>query len=279
MDWNIQNKTVLITGATDGIGKEVSRELLRRGANVVAVAHTKEKGEVYKAAFPDSDYIVADLASLAGVRSCAEAFAHTHNELHVLINNAGVMPATKMMSADAIELNMAVNYFAPVLLTELLLPLLKRSAPARIINVASTMHRKGHLDPDNLESTDAFDRYRSYANSKLALMLYTQHLARVLRGSGVTVNALHPGWIKTKLALGTVSASGILSRALNPFRMSSSKEGAKTVVYLAAKPDVAQYSGKYFTDERIVEPSRDALDETLADEVWAKTLTTLRAYL
>ncbi len=282
-DWDRRGKSVLITGATDGIGKEVALQLARLGARIVFTARSNEKAGVLKAAIADLglaevSYILCDLSSLASVKECAREFLKTHGSLHVLINNAGVMPPQRQESHDGIELNSAVNYFAPVLLTELLLPLLRQSAPARIINVASTLHKEGEIHPENLRGAGAYDKYRAYAASKLALVMYTRRLREFLKGTAVTAVAVHPGWIKTKLALGTLGESGLVARILLPLtRMHPPSYGAEPLVRLATAPEAPR--GLYFERDTEAEPSPKTKDAALAARLWDNTRELLSAYL
>ncbi|OGG73723.1 hypothetical protein A3A40_03035 [Candidatus Kaiserbacteria bacterium RIFCSPLOWO2_01_FULL_54_20] len=282
-DWNIRGKTVFITGATDGIGKEAALELARRGARIVFSARTNEKGEKARAEIAaaganEPEYFLCDMSSLSEVKRCAREFLREHNFLHVLINNAGVMPPQKRESKDGIELTMAVNYFAPVLLTELLLPLLRQSAPARVINVASTLHKEGDVNPDTMRGTGPYDIYRAYAASKLALVMYTRRLRESLSGSGVTAAAVHPGWIKTKLALGVLGESSLVARILLPLtRMHSPAYGAEPLVRLATQ--IKAPSSLYFERNREAEPSPKIKNAALAARLWDSTRGILSPYL
>ena len=253
--WDIRGKTVLITGGTDGIGKATALALLKQGAYLVLTSRSREKGDavrrelVAESGNPNVEVLMSDLSSLSSVRECAEAYVRRFKELHVLINNAGVMPTLRHESKDGIELNFAVNFLAPALLTRRLLPLLVASAPARIINVISQLYAQAALDLDDLELKRTFSRYRAYANSKLALLLFTRALADELRGTTVTVNALHPGVVRTTLALEALEKSNPLVKIAFPFlAMSSPKRGAKTGVFLATSNTVGNVSGKYFVN-------------------------------
>lgn len=264
----------LVTGGTSGIGKETVKALARAGATVVFTARDVEKGEetrnvlIKETRNERIDYIVCDLASFASIRSCAREFEERVGRLDVLINNAGVLPQERQESQDGIELNLAVNYLAPFLLTNLLLPLLRKSAPARIINVSSTMHREGVIDFDDLESKKDFDKYEAYAQSKLALILFTKKLAGELRGSGVTVNALHPGVIGTEMTMRNVRKMNPVAAFFFTRTLISPEEGAATSVYLATSPEVANVSGEYFAKKKIAATSPFADDTALAEKLW-----------
>lgn len=282
VDWNIRGKTVLITGATDGIGKAAALQLAKLGARIVFTARSEEKAEALKSAIADlgaeAAYVVCDLSSLTSVKNCAREFLHTHDSLQVLIHNAGVMPPQRQESRDGIELNMAVNYLAPVLMTELLLPLLHRSGPARIINVVSTLHKQGELDPDTLRGVAPYDKYRAYADSKLALVLYTRRLRDSLQASDITATAVHPGWIKTKLAMGTLGSSSRVARMLLPLTsMYSPSYGAEPLVRLATQIEAPQ--SLYYERDTATEPSLKTNDAALAARLWASTKELLAPYL
>ena len=282
-DWNIRGKTVFITGATDGIGKEAALRLAKLGASIVFTARSNEKADALKASIAHAGGAEAlclpcDLSSLASVKECAREFLKTRDSLHVLIHNAGVMPPQRQESRDGIELNMAVNYFAPVLLTELLLPLLRRSAPARIINVASTLHREGEIDPGHLRGAEPYDKYRAYADSKLALVMHTRRLRESLRGSDVAAVAVHPGWIKTKLAFGVLGESNLVARILLPLMsMHPPSYGAEPIVRLAAQKETPH--NLYFERDTEAKPSPKTEDAALAARLWDSTKDILSPYL
>ncbi|MCR4276214.1 MAG: SDR family oxidoreductase [Candidatus Parcubacteria bacterium] len=265
---------ILLTGGTSGIGKETVKGLAITDATVVFTARDREKGEEVKREIiketnnNNVDYLVCDLASLSSVRACAREFAERWDRLDILINNAGVLPQERQESRDGIELNFAVNFLAPFLLTNLLLPLLKQSAPARIINVSSSMHAEGNINFDDLESKKAFDKYKAYAQSKLALLLFTKKLAKELQGTGVTVNALHPGVIGTEMTMRNVRTMNPIAAFFFKRTLITPAQGAKTSVYLATSPDVAGVTGEYFDKKKIAAASPLADDTALADKLW-----------
>lgn len=284
--WDIKGKTVLITGATDGIGYAAALALAKRGAHLVLTARSNEKGEQTvtelkkKSANDAIQFLICDLASLSSVKQCVEEYLRRFQTLHVLINVAGVMPVGREESADGIELNMAVNYFAPVLLTELLIPLMKKSAPARVINVTSSLHSRGHIDLANVRGAGAYDRYLAYSTSKLALMLYTFNKAKTLAQDGITVNAVHPGWIRTKLAVGALGKSNALVQFAFPFlKMRTPAYGARSIVYLAAEPSAGDMTGAYIIKNEATPPSSRAQDAVLGEQLLAETKKILAPYL
>lgn len=247
-------KVIFVTGGTSGIGKETVKEIASEGATVVFTARDASKGEEVREEMrketgnADIEYLICDLASFSSVRTCADEFKRRWGRINVLINNAGVLPQERRESKDGIELNLAVNFLAPVLLTELLLPLLKQSAPSRIINVSSSMHVEGAIHFDDLESRKSFNKYRAYAQSKLALILFTKELARDLKGSGVTANALHPGVVGTEMTMQNIRTMNPLSAFFFKRTLITPAQAAKTSLYLATSPEVANVSGGYFVD-------------------------------
>ena len=269
-----EQKTILITGGTSGIGKETAIALAKKGATVVFTARTEEAGEVARKEIidqsgnPSVSVLVADLSSLASVRHLAEEFMKRYPRLDVLINNAGVLEQTRKLSRDGFEMDFAVNYLAPFLLTNLLLPVLKASAPSRIVNVSSTMHAEGAINFDDLQSEKQFDRYRAYAQSKLALILFTKKLAKDLEGTGVTVNALHPGVIGTEMTMRNVRTMNPVAAFIFKRTLLTPAQGAETSVFLAAAPDVANISGEYFDKKKIATVSPLADNAALADKLW-----------
>jgi NAD(P)-dependent dehydrogenase (short-subunit alcohol dehydrogenase family) len=270
----MEQKTILITGGTSGIGKETAVALAKAGATVVITARTDRAGEeaqtdiVERSGNPGVSFIVCDLSSLDSVRRAAEAFCARHKRLDVLINNAGVLEQTRKRSRDGFEMDFVVNYLAPFLLTDLLLPVLKASAPSRIVNVSSSMHTEGVINIDDLQSENHFDRYQAYAQSKLALLLFTKKLAKELKGSAVTVNALHPGVIGTEMTMQNVRTMNPIFAFIFKRTLITPAQGAETSVYLATSPEVANVSGEYFDNKKIAAASPFADDTALTDRLW-----------
>ncbi|HEY4223062.1 MAG TPA: SDR family NAD(P)-dependent oxidoreductase [Myxococcota bacterium] len=231
---------VLVTGSTDGIGKETARTLVQRGAQVIVHGRTRDKAEATRAELGASAAVFADLSVLDEVRRMAGAL----DAVDVLVNNAGIYTKARTLTADGRELTMAVNHDAPVLLAHLLLPKLER-----VINVSSGVHGQGHVDVDDIDLARDFSPMAAYASSKLANVLFTLELAR--RAPNKRVNAVHPGVVSTKLLRAGFSMNGPDSLA----------EGASTSVHLAL--DDVTATGKYFADEQERAPARAALDRTL----------------
>ncbi|HEV8582033.1 MAG TPA: SDR family oxidoreductase [Thermoanaerobaculia bacterium] len=275
MAWDIRGKTILITGATSGIGLEASVELARLGARVVMVGRDPGRTEAAvadvraRSGSSEVSHLLCDFSFQAAIRELAAAFLARHDRLHVLVNNAGGVNKTRGLTVDGIEMTFAVNHLGYFLLTNLLCDLLVRSAPARVVTVASVSHRRGTLDFDDL----GFERggyaiMRAYGRSKLANVLFAAELSRRLAGTGVTSNSLHPGSVATNIWSGApLWAKPIINIVWRPFFISPQK-GAATIVQLAARPELEGVTGKYFEEGRLVAPSAPAQDETLAKRLW-----------
>ncbi len=271
----MNSKTILVTGATNGIGKVAALELAKLGAAVAIVGRSPEKTQATvreiqaTAGHPAVEGFVADLSSIAEVHRLAEDFRGRHTRLDVLINNAGGIYATRRLTADGYEYTFALNHLAYFLLTNLLLDILVASAPARIINVASQAHLGARLDFDDLQNEKGYGYggYRAYGQSKLANILFTYELARRLSGAGVTANALHPGTVATGFG---VNNDGIMRLAMRLFHRFSlaPEEGADTIVYLAASPEVEGQTGKYWVKRTPVRSSQASYDEVAQKRLW-----------
>jgi retinol dehydrogenase-12 len=272
---DLRGKTVLVTGATNGIGRASARALARMGAKLFLVARDAGRAEETRAEIAretsgaDVRILLADLASQAAVRRVAAEFLATGEPLHVLLNNAGVMQLSRSETIDGIETTFAVNHLAYFLLTNLLLERIRASAPARIVNVASDAHRMGGaLDFDDLGAAKRFSAMGVYGRSKLANVLFTRELARRLAGSGVTVNAVHPGVVRT--GLGQNNDAPILKLLTNlarPFFRSPDR-GAETSVWACTAPELDGVTGRYFADCREQQPHANALDDDAARRLW-----------
>jgi NAD(P)-dependent dehydrogenase (short-subunit alcohol dehydrogenase family) len=272
----LDGRTCLVTGATSGIGLETARGLARLGAHVVIVGRDRERAESARKAIREStgdprvDVLLADLSSLAGVRGLAEDFLAQHAALHVLVNNAGTVELKRTTTVDGFEKTFAVNHLAYFLLTNLLLPRLRESAPARIVNVSSEAHRFGRLDLADLQSEKSYAAMRVYGKSKLLNVLFTTALAEKLAGSGVTANSLHPGAVSTRLGTHNGAWAKLLIGLLRPFFLTP-EQGAANSIFVAASDELEGVSGKYFVKQRAVEPSRRSQREGLARRVWARS--------
>lgn len=266
----MRSRVCLVTGAAGGIGKETARTLAKMGATVLLVSRDRARGEqaAWEIAADSGNAEVvalhADLSAQEQVCKLAEEVKQRCPKLHVLVNNAGCARWQRGTTVDGIERTFATNHLAAFLLTNLLLDLLKASAPARIINVSSMGHRRGHVAFDDLQGESRYSGRRAYRQSKLANVLFTYELARRLAGTTVTANCLHPGVVATGLAR---SALGRLMKLAAPFMLTPA-EGARTSVYLASSPDVEGVTGKYFIACRAVNSSRESYDEATARRLW-----------
>jgi NAD(P)-dependent dehydrogenase (short-subunit alcohol dehydrogenase family) len=253
-----QGKTILITGATDGVGRRVALDLGKAGARLLIHGRDRDRArslidELGRLGNPEARFYPADLASLAGARALADAVARDEKRLDVLINNAGIGTASggreRQVSADGHELRFAVNYLAGFLLARLLLPLLRAGAPSRIVNVSSAGQQA--IDFADVMLTSGYSGARAYTQSKLAQIMFTIDLAHELEGSGVTVNALHPAsYMNTTMA-----------RAAGVTPMSTVEEGAAAICRLAVSPEVEGQSGLYFDRMRATRANPQAYDE------------------
>lgn len=260
---DLTGKSILVTGSTDGIGRETARQLTQLGARLLVHGRSKERVEqtvIDLAGEASAEVLgfVADLSSLGEVRSLAAEVLQAAPRLDVLINNAGVYQEKRVLTADGYETTFAVNHLAPFLLTNLLLDRLRATAPARVITVASVAHRAAWVDWRNLQAERHYDGYDAYALSKLCNVLFTYELAERLAGSGVTANCLHPGLVATKL----------LRAGFPRARGSSPKEGARTSVYLASSPEVEDVSGHYFVKGRQEMSAPQTYDRRAQRRLW-----------
>lgn len=271
-------KTVIVTGGNSGIGLESARNLAERGARVIIACRSVKRASAARDEIirttgnSDVHYRQLDLASLRSVREFSELILKTEKRLDVLINNAGAGGLGNVRTPDGLHVGMQVNYFGPFLLTCLLLPLLKTSAPSRIVNVSSMIHKYGVLEFDNLNMEKYWSDYLVYANSKLFLNLITLELSKRLKGTGVTVNALHPGVSATNIFRNI--PNGVVRKMVAyslGFMFQSPKEASQTSIYLAVSPEVKETSGCYFSDCREVKPSSLSLDEEAAQRLFCES--------
>lgn len=270
----MQGKVCLVTGANSGIGKETARELARLGATVVMVARSAERGEAARREILAEttntavDLMLADLSSQAEVERLAQAFKARYDRLHVLVNNAGAIFAQRQESVDGIEMTFALNHMGYFWLTNALLDVLKASAPARIINVSSDAHKVGRFNFDDYQRTQRYSNFQVYGESKLANVLHAFYLAEQLAGSGVTINAMHPGFVAT----GFGRNNGALWRAalavIGRFFALKPAQGADTVVYLATSPEVEGVTGQYFAKRRPTPAAKAAYDKAAQRRLW-----------
>lgn len=278
-DGRMEGKVAMVTGAGSGQGFETALALAKKGATVVMVGRSRERMEGpvrevrERSGNGEVEVLAADLSSMASVGRLAEDFGAGHDRLDVLVNNPGVFDGERRVTEDGFEEMFAVNHLAPFLLTNLLLPLLRKGAPSRVVNVNSSAHAMAKIDFDDLQSERRFGLFRSYGASKLANLLFGYELARRLEGSGVTVNALNPGLTAT--AMGSPAKTTLpgwyrlAMRLLGPFLAGSPEEGAATAVYLASSPEVEGATGGYFEGGEEKHSSRASRDEVAARRLWA----------
>jgi NAD(P)-dependent dehydrogenase (short-subunit alcohol dehydrogenase family) len=267
----MNGKVCVVTGATSGIGKAAAAALARQGAQVVLVGRDRGRAEAAAAEMGAASTVppkveIADLTSMDQVRALAGRLASLER-IDVLINNAGLVFGERRVTQDGFEHVFAVNHLAPFLLTNLLLPKLTGSALARVVTVTSDAHSAASLDLDDPSLEHGWNSWRSYANSKLANILFTRELARRLDGTGVTANCAHPGVVRTGFGR---ESSPLLRFGLTlarPFLLSPER-GADTIVYLASSPDVAGETGGYYVKRQRREPSAAARDDAAARKLW-----------
>ncbi|XP_029965362.1 retinol dehydrogenase 14 isoform X1 [Salarias fasciatus] len=274
----MRGKTVIVTGANSGIGKAVAGELLKLHARVIMACRDLQSAEeaareIQKEAGQEQGEVVIkhlDLASLASVRRFCEEINKEEPKIDVLINNAGVYQCPYTKTEDGFEMQLGVNHLGHFLLTHLLLDLLKTSAPSRIVVVSSKLYKYGHINFDDLNSEAKYDKAFCYSQSKLANLLFTLELAKQLQGSGVTVNALTPGIVRTRLGRHVqipFLAKPLFNLASMVF-FKSPLEGAQTPLYLACSPEVEGVSGKCFANCEEEELMAKAVDEQAAKKLW-----------
>jgi retinol dehydrogenase 12 len=272
----MRGKTVVITGATSGIGQVAAERLAAMGARIVQVARDKTRGEAavkrLRACGPGVEHTIhyADLSLLSAVKRAAAQITATEPRIDVLINNAGAVFSKRLETEDGLERTFALNHMSYFVLTLGLLERLKASAPARVINTSSDAHRGMRLDFDDLQSARKYSGFPVYGRTKLANILFTRELARRLNGSGVTANAFHPGFVSTRFG---DESGGLLSfgiRAAKVFAISPDK-GAETLVYPASSPEVSGVTRQYFYKCRLSTPTREARDDSAARRLWIES--------
>jgi NAD(P)-dependent dehydrogenase (short-subunit alcohol dehydrogenase family) len=269
----MEGKVCLITGATAGIGLVTARELARCGARVIGVGRSPERcSEALRqintlASGPPAEFCMADLSSRSEVERLAHEIHQRTQRLDVLLNNAGGIFLDRQETVDGLEMTFALNHLAYFLLTYRLLDLLKSSAPARVVCVASAAHQGAQLSFDDLQGKQKYRPWRAYQQSKLANILFTRELARRLEGTGVTANALHPGYVRTQIFRARGFAGWAMRRAADLFAISPER-GARTSIYLTTSHEVEGTTGCYFVRCRAVSPSSQAQDDVAAGRLW-----------
>lgn len=271
----ITGKTVIITGANTGIGKETAKDLARRGGRLILACRDTKKGEdavrevIQETGNNNVFCWKLDLGSFESIREFAEKFNKNEPRLDILINNAGIMWCPRMLTKDGLEMQMGVNHFGHFLLTNLLLDKLKSSAPSRIVILSSLGHMTGSIKFDDINSEKSYGRVAAYAMSKLANILHALELTKRLKGTGVTANAVHPGAVDTELARHTVTGIWrVLSSPLYSLFVKTPLQGAQTSIRVAVDPALETVSGKYFSDCKETKPSAAAQVEADAKRLW-----------
>lgn len=269
----LKGKTVLVTGATAGIGRETALGVAKLGAQVVIVGRNAEKTrrvcEELRAASGNQaiEFLLADLSLLKEVRKVAAEFIARFGVLHVLINNVGAINLQRQVTAEGLELTFAMNHLGLFLLTELLLPALEKGAPSRIINLSSDAHRSARIDFDDLQAERRYSSFGVYSRSKLMNVLFTRELARRVAGRRIVANSVHPGMVASEF----INKPGVLGQMANKFVSVfgvSPEAGARTSVFLASSAEVEGVTGKYFVKSAARTPSKNAQDDVAAARLW-----------
>jgi NAD(P)-dependent dehydrogenase (short-subunit alcohol dehydrogenase family) len=272
----MRGKVVVITGATSGIGKIAAMRLARMGARIVLIARDRSRGEAVLGELPPIDGVqphslhLGDLSIIADMKRLAAQIAAAEARIDVLINNAGALFASRGLTEDGLERTFATNHMAYFVLTLGLRERLRASAPARVVNTASSAHRGQQLRFDDLQSAHSYSGMPVYGRSKLCNILFTRELARRWAGTGVTANSLHPGFVSTRFG---DQAGGLLSLAVGFGKLFaiSPERGAETIVYLASSSDVEQSSGEYYYKCRPAMPTAAARDDVAAKRLWVES--------
>ncbi len=266
-------KVILITGSTDGIGKQTAIELSQKGFQVLIHGRNSERVEKVvdeiKSKYSNNvEAYVSDFSSLYDVKKLAKEIKSKFEKIDVLINNAGIYMNTKVLTKDGFETTFQVNHLSHFLLTNLLIDLIKKSNDGRIINVSSIAHQNSQLDWDNLNAEKFYDGYFAYALSKLANILFTKELNRKLKGSSVTTYSLHPGVISTKLLMQGFNITG-----------ESLQKGAETSVYLASTESIQNYSGEYFINKQLSQSHSITYDKNVCEKFWNVSFEMVKKFI
>ncbi|MFX1416469.1 MAG: SDR family oxidoreductase [Promethearchaeota archaeon] len=274
---DMNGKVCIVTGSNSGIGKETALALAEMGATVVMAVRDAEKGENARTEILEqtgntkTDLMICDLASLDSIRQFAKEFTQKYDRLDVLVNNAGCTIHKRQVTNDGFERTLAVNYLGPFLLTHELLPMLKSSAPSRVINLTSGIHSSARVDFDDLQNERKYRAMNAYGAAKLMVVMYTYELARRLEGTGVSVNAVHPGFAATNLGSNTGALRHrIMFKMVRPLQISA-KKGAETSVYVATSPELEGVTGKYFAKSEERPSSELSYDEEAQKRLWVVT--------
>jgi NAD(P)-dependent dehydrogenase (short-subunit alcohol dehydrogenase family) len=268
---SLQGKTVIMTGATSGIGEVAAVHLAEQGARIVFTARDKARADgtmaKLKHANPAADHALhmADLSTLAEMKRIGAVLA-AEPQIDVLVNNAGALFNKRQETPDGLEMTFAVNHMAYFVVTNLVLPKLKPGA--RIVTTASNAHRGAKLNFDDLQSRRGYVGFPVYSKSKLANILFNRELSRRIKDSGVTANTLHPGFVATRFGDNSGGLMRTVLKVAKPIGAISPEEGAKTIIYLASSPEVATISGEYFYQCQITTPTKEAQNDADAKRLW-----------
>jgi len=278
----MNDKICLVTGANSGIGKATAMALAAGGSKVIMVCRNREKGEAARDEIVRDtrneylDRMIADYSDLRQIRRGAAEVKAKCPRLHTLVNNAGAYNGKRTLTADGYESTFAVNHLGYFLLTVELLDLLKSSAPARIVNVASEAHRNSHINFDDLNLENGYSGWKAYAQSKLANVLFTYKLASKLEGTGATANCMHPGFVGTNIFNSVKGIGRKIVRLITPF-MRTPEKGADTVIWLASSPEVEGITGRYFIDRKDKPSNTESYDVAIASRLWDVSEQMIRA--
>lgn len=273
MKQTMDGQVVIVTGANSGIGFETSKALAQMGATVIMACRSETRGQAARQRIIEDtgsskvDLMLVDLSVQQQIKQFSETFRRKYDRLDVLVNNAGAVFNQRYASEDGLEMTFALNHMGYFVLTNLLLDMLKASAPARIVNVASEAHRFGGINFNDLQSKKTYNGFGVYGESKLMNLMFTYELSRRLQATGVTVNALHPGAVASSFGSGGSSLFSVLFTIAKPFLLTP-KQGAQTVIYLASDPEVEETSGKYFEKKQVKRSSNESYDMEKQQRLW-----------
>jgi retinol dehydrogenase 14 len=268
----LEGKNCIVTGANSGIGKVITKELANMGGIVTMVSRDQTRGEIARneigatTGSKSVELMIADLSSLESVRTLARNYKVSHDKLHLLVNNAGLILGKRTLTPDGLETTFVVDYLSHFLLTNLLLDELKTSAPSRIVNITSDAHFNGHIDFEDLQEAKKYSAMKSYSQSKLAQVLFTYELSERLKGTGVSANCVHPGAVRTHWG-DNAGALGIGIKIARPFLLSPER-GAETPVYVATSPELEGVSGKFFSKKKEAKSSDESYDQNIGKRLW-----------
>ena len=269
----MRSRVCLVTGASSGIGKATALALASMGGTIILACRDSGRGENARREIIEVSHnseitlMLVDLSNQGSIRSFVESFKQNVSRLHVLVNNAGIYTSRRVVTVDGLESTFAINHLSHFMLTNQLLELLKLSAPSRIVNVTSEAQRAGKINFSDLQGGNRYSGMKAYSQSKLANVLFTYELARRLAGTGVTVNCVHPGTVRTNFGRESGGFMSVAVKIAGPF-MLTPEEGARTVVYAASSPAVESVSGKYFIKEAEAKSSRDSYNPEIAGRLW-----------